>query len=253
MSEKQELEDEVRHLLSARTSDPNDPLLNKIEIRTETSGRIFFVRKGAPIDPSLVSPADRVDLKDLHDRKRKRKQDRFTAFCKDRKYKGPYVIAEGDSWFEYPWLNTDDLIDWSGQKYAILSLAYAGATWGDVRQDDVGGEYYGEQPPYNIPKGLTANIARITSPKIDTVMLSVGGNDLIGGLSNCVYDWDPHRDPDTYINHDNFDRIIDYAMGYYSLYVNQLTRKGLNVVLHTYDYPDPRERSIYRLPTQEKS
>src|SRR5262245_14943304 len=102
--------------------------LNAAEIRRGPLGRWFVVPAGAPQDLADVSPqafALSGLLDPILESHRQFKNQRYAAKKADSKYKGPRIVAEGDSWFEYPY--NDDLIMILGEKYAIMSLAKAGA------------------------------------------------------------------------------------------------------------------------------
>src|SRR5215211_5245315 len=143
---------------AAEGTEPHEELRGLTEMRRDPHGRFFFVRKGVPLDLRTVRIEDRIlGLKDL---KRYAKRQRYLAKLADRNYRGPKMLAEGDSWFEYPYAR--DLIDWLGDRFAVLSLARAGDTWNDIHEQE--GDQYGD----GSPKGLFENI-REQDP--DIVML----------------------------------------------------------------------------------
>jgi len=185
-----------------------------------------------------MSPTDRVNVDDIYDLGRPAKRQRFLQLAKSPKYKGPLLLAEGDSWFEYPFAK--DLIKYAGEKYAVLSLARAGDTWANILDED-------RDPPKKYSdgtlQGLTHNLDKPEiRRKFNFVMLSAGGNDLIGQLINCVYEFDPHRSEDQYIKHQGpggFDAVLGLVAQEYRDSVKSVTDRGANVILHTYDYPNP--------------
>ncbi len=107
-----------------------------VEVRRLPQGRFILAPKGAPRDLGTLSQNFIVNFRAILDAKRKAKRQRYFALKSDLAYKGPRIVAEGDSWFEFPC--TTDLLEWLGRKYAILSLAKAGDAWFDVNQDEFG-------------------------------------------------------------------------------------------------------------------
>src|ERR1043166_9576747 len=136
MSRKQELDEQVRGILYAgRGAEPDKEALSAlIEARMDPFGNLVFVRKGAPADFGLLRSSDRVDVLDIYDAGRAGKRKLFLAKKNDHKYRGPIILAEGDSWFEYPLAK--DLLNYAGLEYAVLSLARAGDTWNNVIDED---------------------------------------------------------------------------------------------------------------------
>jgi hypothetical protein len=98
----------------------------------------------------------------LNKRGRKRKNRKFRKLVK----KGTLdkiIVAEGDSWFEFP-LFIRDIIDWiiQSNRYAVYSIASGGDWIGNILYS---GEYISELSIY-LP---------------DAFLISGGGNDLVGG------------------------------------------------------------------------
>lgn len=242
MSRKRELDATIRSIISSGT-DPDDTgrkLSELIDIRVDDFGEWFFVRKGAPIDRSRFSSQDRIDVKDLYDWKRPQKRARFLQLKGAHNYKGPRIIAEGDSWMEYP-VNSD-LIDWLGKDFAILSLARAGDTWPNIIDED------GEPPKHYSDGSLMGLLHTLRQPDpkpFQIVMLSVGGNDMIGEIVSCVHPYDPARPTDQYINHANFDLIMNEVIYYYTNAIKEILLLGKKIILHSYDYPNPAEEGQY--------
>jgi hypothetical protein len=184
-----------------------------------------------------------VYVDDAHELGRAAKRKRFLQLAKSPKYKGPIIVAEGDSWFEYPFAK--DLINFAGEEYAVLSLARAGDTWGDILDQD-------RNPPKRYSdgtlKGLIHNLEKPEIRKFNFVMLSAGGNDLIGQLTSCVHKFDPHRPEDEYIKHDGvgaFDAVLGLVLKDYKDCLKSITDLGATVILHTYDYPNPTSGGQY--------
>ena len=209
-----------------------------IELRIDHTGNFYFVRKGAPTDPESISVSDRVVVDGLYDRKRPRKRRRYLQFKADQTYNGPIMVAEGDSWFEHPLY--PDLLDWAGKDFAVLSLAKAGDTWSDMIDQD-------SQPPKRYSDGSLMGLVHVVTeedtslrpPK--TILLSAGGNDLIGQIVQCVHPYDPRRNEDDYINHAEFDKVLGQVMSDYRTKSAELIRMGKIVLVHSYDYPNPQD------------
>ena len=78
-----------------------------------------------------------------------------------------------------------------------------------------------------------------------TVLLSAGGNDLIGQISRCVHDDDPKRPEDEYIDHAQFDPILDLILQDYRTKTKELGARGKRIIMHSYDYPNPIDNGPY--------
>lgn len=161
-----------------------------------------------------------VFVKRALESKRRTKTNRFNAKTKDN-YRGPVIVAEGDSWFEYPWQN--DILMVLSNKYKILSLARAGDTWPAVLHE----------------KELFPSI---TSVKPDIVLLSVGGNDIIDGLLKYVrpFTLGRERSAKAYVDVDAFGTDLDLVFQHYDTVARQIVDLDIDVVVSGYDYPNPR-------------
>jgi lysophospholipase L1-like esterase len=136
-------------------------------------------------------------------------------------YRGPIIVAEGDSWFEFPLAK--DLIMWLGETYAILSLAKAGDAWADVQDQN-------------------ELIPAVKSEKPDIVMLSLGGNEIMGNIDKYVHSYDPNLGRDDYIR-PNFEPLLQGVQKQYEITIGEILkyRPRAKVILHGDDYPNPRE------------
>ena len=94
---------------------------------------------------------------------RLRRRIAFEAKIADAGYRGPIIVSEGDSWFEFPIL-LKDTIDWLSEDFAILSLDAAGDTMVAVEKQS---EFFAPM------KKFGASI----------FLLSAGGNDLLASGS----------------------------------------------------------------------
>ena len=138
-------------------------------------------------------------------------------------YDGPVILAEGDSWFEYPM--SEDLLVPLGEKYAIFSLAKAGNSFTEVADQD---ELFPTLD--NPPPGREFHI----------VMLSLGGNEVMGHIEDFVHDNDPARPDENYLL-PSFAPMLEGVRDRFDAIVRRIVESGpQHVILHGYDYPDPR-------------
>ncbi len=175
-----------------------------------------------------IAAANAISAKSIMDYKRGRKRQRYLQVKANPQYRGPRILAEGDSWIEYPCAKDNG--EWLGERYAFLSLAKAAATWADIIAEQR--QHYED----GTPKGLMQNIA-IENPHI--VFLSVGGNEIIGNMATFVKPYQQNRPARDYITSD-FGRVLNYVIGMYETRIGEILSKGCSVILHGYDYPDPR-------------
>ena len=248
---QRELEDRIRSIigetLPEAVSDADmrtqeRALSELVEIRINRAGNFYFVQKGAPKDADLISSSDRVVVDGLYDWKRPRKRRRYLQLKADTTYAGPIMVAEGDSWFEHPLY--PDLLDWAGKEYAVLSLAKAGDTWSDmIDQDSDPAKHYSDGSLMGLTHVVAAEDKKGRPPK--TILLSAGGNDLIGQIVQCVYPYDPARSEDDYINHTEFDKVLGQVMTDYRTKSAEVIRVGKIVLVHSYDYPNPQDNGEF--------
>ena len=139
-------------------------------------------------------------------------------------FAGTRVVAEGDSWFQYPIL-LDDVVDqlFRDPDLAIFCLSGAGDTLADM-----------------ISQGEIVPAIRSERPSV--FMLSAGGNDMVGGgrLARMLQPFDPSLQPEAYPN-SLFERFeAELEDGYRSL-IGRLTAgfPDLTVLIHGYDYALP--------------
>lgn len=136
-------------------------------------------------------------------------------------WSGPKVVAEGDSWFQYPLL-LDDVIDHLSDEWAIYCASAAGDLLRDMaRQDEIGVAVRAERP--------------------DILLLSGGGNDVLGGgsLERHLHPYKPGRSAAEHVN-DSFDAMLKATLNIYSDIIEGGLSAGANtVVCHCYDYAIP--------------
>jgi metacaspase-1 len=138
---------------------------------------------------------------------------------------GPRILAEGDSWFEYPY--SKDLIVWLGERYPVLSLAKAGDSFREVTA--VRDELFSvlRHPPQR--------------KDFHIVLLSLGGNEVMGRMEDVVYPFDINRSEDNYIRSTYQDLLDDVKSKYSKIIDRIIDNHTQHVILHGYDYPDARE------------
>ncbi len=153
-----------------------------------------------------------------------RREARFQQVVGSGTYKGPLIAAEGDSWFEFPFI-LKDVIDWVLDSYAVLDKSEAGDTLENmVRQ----GEY----------------LAALEHTGGQLLLLSGGGNDMVAGgnLAAHVRPFDPALKPAQYLL-PSFGGVLDGAISNIEKIVRNVGRAFPNaaVVCHGYDYVVPND------------
>jgi lysophospholipase L1-like esterase len=135
-------------------------------------------------------------------------------------YAGPVLVAEGDSWFTYPWL---DVVGALNDTYAISHLGAAGDTLEQMLKQD---EYLDE--------------VRRTNARV--LLLSGGGNDALGGgdLKKHLRSFDPALTPAQHVN-GSFNGLVNGAIRQFDQIFRRIARDSPNVtaICHGYDYAIP--------------
>ena len=172
----------------------------------------------ATVEPSLEQGA--VLLSNANALARWRRNQRYKTRIKT--WDGPRLVSEGDSWFQYPIL-LKDVIDQLEPNYAIRSLGAAGDLVSDmVTQNEL--------------------IATVMAEKPDGVLLSGGGNDLLGEgrLVRALKHFDPALDVPDYVTQD-FEETLKATIQHYRALMFRLVRNfpGMPVFCHSYDHAIP--------------
>lgn len=193
---------------------------------------------GAAFDPVVELNPDTVHIPDTDDARsrsalilnganwleRNGRQSRFYRLLSSGNYKGPVIVEEGDSWFQYP-VKLWDVIDVLMEKYAVLSLSAGGDTLENMVRNS---EYR---------KALADTQASI-------LLLSGGGNDLVAGgnLAAHLRSFDADLQPGDYLLR-SFDQLIARAMTYYEVICRDVARRfpGVQIICHGYDYAIPND------------
>ncbi|MDU8929920.1 SGNH/GDSL hydrolase family protein [Alisedimentitalea sp. MJ-SS2] len=174
-------------------------------------------------NPALVTPSAEEAAVLMSSVNRIARWRRRQAYKKKiRTWTGPKLVSEGDSWFQYPIL-LKDVIDQLDHGYAIRSLGAAGDLISDmVAQDEL--------------------IATIAAERPDAVLLSGGGNDLLGEgrLARALHPFDPDREVADYMT-PAFETMLNEVIGLYRDILRRVVRTfpGLPVFLHGYDHAIP--------------
>ncbi|MES0133612.1 hypothetical protein NKJ88_01425 [Mesorhizobium sp. M0016] len=134
---------------------------------------------------------------------------------------GLRVVEEGDSWFQYPFL-IDDVVDHLFEPWAIYSCSGAGDLLSDMaRQDEV--------------------VVAVLAEKPDVVLLSGGGNDLLGDGRLARY-LKPHTAGMSAADHvtEAFAALLATIIDIYREMIAKTISAGAKrVVCHSYDYAIP--------------
>lgn len=152
----------------------------------------------------------------------------------------PVLVAEGDSWFQFPIL-IDEILDHLSDKYAILSLAAAG----DTAENMVDG------PEESGGREYMTNLRR-QKDHVRAFLFSAAGNDIIGedpntgksALFDIIHEFDPTRTTiEAHINTSVLnDRLNSLRTAYTKVITDVRNEPGLQtlpIVVHGYDYTFP--------------
>lgn len=172
----------------------------------------------ALVEPSVLEGA--VLMSSVNQLSRWRRDRRYRS--KIKTWTGPRLVSEGDSWFQYPILLAD-VIDQLDDDFAIRSLGAAGDLIKDmVAQDEL--------------------VATVAAENPDAVLLSGGGNDLLGEgrLVKALKPFDPSFGIEDYVTED-FEATLRDVIGLYRGLIVRLVRAfpDLPVVVHGYDHAIP--------------
>lgn len=167
---------------------------------------------------------------------------RRLSFNLDRIFnrKKPVLVAEGDSWFQFPIL-VDEILDHLSDKFAILSLAAAGDT----------AENMVEGPEESGGREYMINLRR-QKDHVRAFLFSAAGNDIIGedpltgksALFDIINEFDPSLTSiDQYINKSVLNARLDSLRSAYIRVITDVRSEpgleSLPIVVHGYDYTFP--------------
>jgi lysophospholipase L1-like esterase len=141
-------------------------------------------------------------------------------------WRGRRLVAEGDSWFQYPFL-LRDVVNQLDRDFAILCSAAAGDELaGMLVQDEV--------------------VTAVVAERPDGVLLSAGGNDLLGRITHVVEPADADRDGpfdvDAHLGA-RFEACLDGLVAAYGVFLERILAaadRRIPILCHSYDYAIPR-------------
>lgn len=174
-----------------------------------------------PGDPAAVRARSEAALTFANGIARMRRRIRFDRMLADG-YKGPILVSEGDSWFQFPILLEDTIDQLYDKGYAVRSLDAAGDTLENMLRER---EY----------------IDAIRDTGASIFLLSAGGNDALGGgnLSAHLRDFDPLLSPAAHLL-PSFDQLLDNALAMYERVLHEVEAEpGVVTICHGYDYAIP--------------
>lgn len=225
--------------LQRRLADPDVPLAALkpylVIVRDDATG----APKLAP-NPETVSDLDDPGLRTrgmggmdaLNGAERVRRRVKFERrllFDRDK----PVLLAEGDSWFEYPVL-LDDTIDALLPDYNVFCLSAAGDTMADMSTN------------IEVVDSLF-RLVRERGVAVKAVLLSAGGNDIVGDtLARCVRKFSGQVEPGELIAERPLRDELDRVMQAYRLVIAKLrtVRADIPILVHGYDHAIPLNRPL---------
>lgn len=147
--------------------------------------------------------------------------------------KRPIVLAEGDSWFEYPLL-LDDTIDALLPAYNIFCLSAAGDTMANMAA--------------NIE--VVESLFRLVGERglaVRAVLLSAGGNDIVGDtLAKCVREFAGQGSAEDLLDRAALKPELDKISHGYERIIAKLraVRADIPILVHGYDHAIPLNRPL---------
>ncbi|WP_461655906.1 SGNH/GDSL hydrolase family protein [Methylorubrum aminovorans] len=199
---------------------PDEALRPYLIVGGNDSGPFRPIVKANPARVTAPETEAAIALASLNGIARWRRQQRYRR--KLRSWTGLRIVSEGDSWFQYPFLLTD-VVDWLSEPYAIYSLDAAGDLLSDMVQQ---GEL----------------VTAVVQEKPHVVLLSGGGNDLLGGshLSQAVLAFEAGRPARNYLGQ-SFKLNLDAALANYKQLFSRLAEVAPRtpILCHVYDYAAP--------------
>lgn len=205
-----------------RGIDVSDEEIAKYLLAEEETSSAFA--PALKINPDLVDDEGlegAVAMSAFNNWARRRRQKKYHRKIKDG-WDGLRIVSEGDSWFQYPFI-LKDVIDHLFDDYAIFSLGAAGDLVSDMlHQDEI------------------ADAVR--SHKPDLLMISGGGNDLLGDgrMKQAVHPYKKGRLAKDYPNTNFTQSLKDVIDVYRTIFSGLLAEfPNLKIVCHGYDYALP--------------
>lgn len=155
-------------------------------------------------------------------------------------WNGVRVVAEGDSWFQYPLLlkdTIDHLIDIDRFEYAVYGLSEAGDLMSNIIKEDEITEAVKREKPH-------------------VFLISGGGNDMVGNerMAKLVHKYSANRLPQNYPNDKFNDFLNELEFLYRGLFHRLLTEHPhLKIICHGYDNAIPKDGQWLGKPLQKQN
>ena len=143
-----------------------------------------------------------------------------------RNWSGVRVVAEGDSWFQYPFIlkdTIDQLVDLDHFEYAIYGLSEAGDLLSNIVLEDEITDAIEDKDPH-------------------VLLISGGGNDMVGDdrIASMVHPFTVNRKAEDYPNEKFDDFLSELGRLYRGLFDRVLSNKPhLKIICHGYDNAIP--------------
>lgn len=152
----------------------------------------------------------------------------------------PILLAEGDSWFEYPvWL--EDVVDWLNVDHNVFCVSGAGDELKGMVADAEYADY------------LEELIGR-QKLKVKAVLLSGGGNDIAGPeLKALLRPFDKALDAAGHIEPARLKATFAGLRGHFETIVGRVAKRypNLPILVHGYDYAIPRPPQGFHIPPKD--
>jgi S1-C subfamily serine protease len=210
-------------------------MLRDIDIGDEELAKYFIVDEetSGAFRPNLIPNPDLVEDDGLEGAFILNRFNSIARWRRNRKYKmrmrnwsGVRMVAEGDSWFQYPFLlkdTIDHLIDLKHFKYAIYGLSEAGDLLSNMVREDEISEAIEDKDPH-------------------VLLISGGGNDMVGDdrIASMVHPFSANRKAEDYPNKQFNDFMRELERLYRGLFDRVLSDKPhLKIICHGYDNAFP--------------
>lgn len=224
-------------------------MIKDVELDDQELARYFKLDPEASQGLSPTVVVDRSLLKDdgLEGAQFLNAANVISRWRRNRRYKkriknwqGIKVVAEGDSWFQYPLIlkdTIDQLCDLDNFRYAIFGLSEAGDLLSNIIAEDE----------------LTEAIER-ENP--DVFLISGGGNDMVSNerMATLVHEFAAGRKAEDYPNQQFADFLSNLGNLYRGLFTRLLQRfPHLKIVCHGYDNAIPAKGDWLGKPLESRN
>lgn len=169
---------------------------------------------------------------------------RYRQIVGNSSYHGPRLVSEGDSWFLHPQItDTIDHLLRGSSPLAVWSTDCAGDTLATMWNDrKTRGEYW--------------NYTYWSNPRPTIMLLSAGGNDLLGDgkLYFLLNQYTAGKTAEQLINAAAVANVLPPIMSLFSSVLSEMKRDfpNIRVIIHGYDYPRPMNDKWIGQPMQRR-